>query len=368
MSVSRRGNSQNFYVQFRLAGRTIIRSARTGNRRAAEQFEAQLRAQIHAQVFLGEKPRIRLSDAFALFARCKEGTANHKNILGHIRTISATVPDCDYLDQLSLEHMERYLDGRRRGGIAPQTQKNGLAVISGTIKLARQRRFRVPDLQLPSVKVANGRLRYLSTEEERLLLKALDPMRQGPGLYRSPNREPELRQQLQDLHDLVVLLLDTGARCSEIRRLRWQHIDLEAGIIHLWRPKVSNESVLFITRRSHTILQRRKLTATSEYLFANKYGGMRNHTHSSWRKAFNRAGLSDCTIHTIRHTHASRLIQNGLSVYEVQTVLGHSDPKTTMRYAHLEQAAVTAKARTVMDNIHTQQDERAAQLEVSISC
>ena len=45
---------------------------------------------------------------------------------------------------------------------------------------------------------------------------------------------------------------------------------------------------------------------------------------------------SDVTIHTLRHTHASRLIQNGMSIYEVKEILGHSDIKTTMRYAYLE--------------------------------
>jgi len=71
------------------------------------------------------------------------------------------------------------------------------------------------------------------------------------------------------------------------------------------------------------------------------------------RKAFKRAGLTDCTIHTLRHTHASRLIQNGLSVYEVRAVLGHTDIKTTMRYAHLEQVSVTQKARDVINRLNS---------------
>lgn len=71
-------------------------------------------------------------------------------------------------------------------------------------------------------------------------------------------------------------------------------------------------------------------------------------------KAFKRAGLHDCTLHTLRHTHASRLIQNGMSVYEVKEILGHSDIKTTMRYAHLEQKDVSSRARDVINKINTQ--------------
>ncbi|WP_132011044.1 tyrosine-type recombinase/integrase [Camelimonas lactis] len=53
-----------------------------------------------------------------------------------------------------------------------------------------------------------------------------------------------------------------------------------------------------------------------------------------------------------RHTHATRLIQNGLSVYEVREVLGHADIKTTMRYAHLEKATVLKKARDVIERLN----------------
>ena len=57
-------------------------------------------------------------------------------------------------------------------------------------------------------------------------------------------------------------------------------------------------------------------------------------------------------IHTLRHTHASRLVQNGMSVYEVKEILGHTDIKTTLRYAHLEQRQVTSKARDVMNRLN----------------
>jgi site-specific recombinase XerD len=45
-------------------------------------------------------------------------------------------------------------------------------------------------------------------------------------------------------------------------------------------------------------------------------------------------------------------VQNGLSVYEIKEVLGHADVKTTMRYAHLEQQAVLARARDVIDRVN----------------
>ena len=56
---------------------------------------------------------------------------------------------------------------------------------------------------------------------------------------------------------------------------------------------------------------------------------------------------------TLRHTHATRLIQNGMNIYEVKHMLGHSDIKTTMRYAHLEATDVSCRARDVMNRVNS---------------
>jgi integrase len=158
---------------------------------------------------------------------------------------------------------------------------------------------------------------------------------------------------MQDNHDLIILLLDTGARYSEIANIQWKQIDLESRSISLWRSKVSNESIIFMTDRVHEILTRRSVYRSGDHVFTNKAGSARGYSSVAIRKAFRRAGLHDCTIHTLRHTHASRLIQNGLSVYEVRAVLGHTDIKTTMRYAHLEQVSVTQKARDVINRLNS---------------
>jgi site-specific recombinase XerD len=73
------------------------------------------------------------------------------------------------------------------------------------------------------------------------------------------------------------------------------------------------------------------------------------------QRAFKRAGLDGCTAHTLRHTHATRLIQNGLNLYEIKEILGHADIQTTMRYAHIEQEQVSRKAVNVINNFNTKQ-------------
>ena len=162
-----------------------------------------------------------------------------------------------------------------------------------------------------------------------------------------------------DAYDLAILLLDTGARYSEIARLEWKQVSLVERSINLWRPKVQNESVLFMTDRVYEALNRRS-GERNQYIhvFQNKKGERRGYAGQSLRKALKRAGLSGFTIHTLRHTHATRLIKNGVSLYEVKEVLGHTDIKTTMRYAHLDRRDVLRRTRDVINQLNQEQKQK----------
>src|SRR6185312_12561230 len=106
-----------------------------------------------------------------------------------------------------------------------------------------------PTLEFPKVPLPKGRLRFLTTDEESRLLKELDPLRSGRGLKQVESRDREMRRTLQDAYDLVIVLLDTGARYSEVANLEWSQIDVANRTIRLWRSKVQNESVLYMTDR-----------------------------------------------------------------------------------------------------------------------
>lgn len=54
-----------------------------------------------------------------------------------------------------------------------------------------------------------------------------------------------------------------------------------------------------------------------------------------WERLRAKAGLPKLRIHDLRHAYASLLVSSGRTLYEVQQILGHSDPKVTMRYSHL---------------------------------
>ncbi len=352
MSVMKRGNSRYWYIQFQMNGRTYIRSSRTTNKKIAEQMETDWKSKLHAQQFLGQKDRISIRAAIDQFCDSKQGTPAYQGLLSTAKVVARHLPTHKDLVDLSAHDLERFKRDRMESGISPQTIKHGFNLIRGAWKYARKLGYQVNDLEFPQVKIPKTPLRYLSDVEEGRLLACLDPMREGSGLLPYAERDDEMKRNLQDAYDLVVLLLDTGARYSEIANIEWGRINVDDRTIRLWRSKVQNEAILFMTDRVHDVLARRLKSRAGSYVFQNRSGGPRGYVSQSIRKAMRKAGLHDCHIHTLRHTHASRLIQNGMSVYEVREVLGHTDIKTTMRYAHLETRQVTSKARDVINRLN----------------
>ena len=315
-------------------------------------METEWKAKLHAQQYLGQKDRISLRDAIDDFCESKKGTPNYPTLMANSRMAARLLPIHKSIDELTAHDLERYKRDRLAGGVTQQTIKHGFNLIRGAWKYAKKLGYQVNELEFPEIKLPKPPLRYLTDDEELRFLEKIDPRREGTGLRPYDERDEELRRNMQDCYDLVILLFDTGARYSEIANIEWSRVDLADRAIHLWRPKVQNEGILYMTDRVYEVLARRVKSRTSPYVFSNRKGGPRGYVSQAIRKALRKAGLHDCKIHTLRHTHASRLIQNGMSVYEVREVLGHSDIKTTMRYAHLEGKQVTSKARDVINRLN----------------
>lgn len=356
MRLVKRSNSKNWYVEIQIDGKHYARSTKTSNKQAAKLLINDIVLAIHKS--RTEKPSkdITLVEAIERYMSLRKGSPSEHGLNG-VRTSVLKFFDPDILlSNFDGKNVIDFIEHRQKQGRAPQTIKHGVTFINAVIKQAKKEGFNTQSFESPSIAVKPTRLRYLSVLEEQRLLKELDPDRTGFGIPPKNKRPSHILKELQDNYDLVVMLLDTGARYGEITKLKWEHINLKTQTINLWRPKVSNESVLYMTKRVYQILinrdhSRKHIGSNNPFVFTNRSGGHRNGNTIAIRKAFKRAGLTDVTIHTLRHTHATRLIQNGLSIYEVRSVLGHTDIKTTMRYAHLENTSVTKKARDLIEGL-----------------
>lgn len=145
---------------------------------------------------------------------------------------------------------------------------------------------------------------------------------------------------------ILMFLLSTGARLNEALTASWKNINAEGGV---WKVDAS----LSKSKRSRTIplndsalwvLEQLDSKGYSPYLFPSPVTGKPYTAITrAWYRLRKKAGVS-IRIHDLRHTFASFLVSGGRSLFEVQQILGHSDPKVTMRYAHLSAKALQEAA------------------------
>ena len=172
--------------------------------------------------------------------------------------------------------------------------------------------------------------RFLSREEIDRLHRALD--RQTGKGYR-----PQA--------DIVRLLLLTGCRKSEILRLRWAEVHDRTLVL---ADSKTGPRKVPLNSQARRVLQAQARTE-SPFVFPSPLNSSRPRGHdiSLWYRVRREAGIEDCRLHDLRHTHASHAVMNGVPVPVVSRMLGHSNVSMTLRYAHLADRDVEAAAERV---------------------
>lgn len=175
-----------------------------------------------------------------------------------------------------------------------------------------------PVKKITREKEPRERMRFLNPEERKKLIEAC---------------------QLSDnplLLTFVVLLLSTGCRYNEIRCLKWSDIDLFKGRITINQSK--NGDVRSVPIRGFGLDLLYNLAADCNsigYVFAFKNQSHPMDPRRSLKTAIKRAGLKDLRPHDFRHSYASELLAQGLSLGEIGHLLGHRSVSMTRRYAIL---------------------------------
>ena len=170
--------------------------------------------------------------------------------------------------------------------------------------------------------------RFLSRDELRRLHRALDA---------SSRNGPDPRQQ----SDIIRLLLLTGCRRSEVLALRWCEVDGDT--LALGDSKTGPRKV-YLNVAARRIIERQP-RGESEFVFPSPRKSERPRQHLAlWDSVRRDAGIEDVRLHDLRHTLASHAIMNGVPVPVVSRLLGHSNVRMTLRYAHLADKDIEAAA------------------------
>ncbi|MES1934215.1 phage integrase [Salinisphaera shabanensis T35B1] len=161
----------------------------------------------------------------------------------------------------------------------------------------------------------------------------------------------------RDVANMVRLLMLTGARKSEVLRAEWSQFDLDDD-----RPVWVKPSSHTKQRRTHRVTLNRSAASLlrrirseaggrSPYLFPMPSDPARHRADPKkpWYRIRKRAGLENVRMHDLRHTFASRAVLGGADLYVVGALLGHTQMRTTERYAHLVDEQTRRAANPVDD-------------------
>jgi integrase len=186
------------------------------------------------------------------------------------------------------------------------------------------------------------RRRYLKFDELTALLKAL-------AAYSD-----------QRIADVFRLLLMTGARRGEVLSMRWADLELgNAPDTAIWskppastKQKEQHEVPLSGPARQLLMEARQRQAANRRTLpeFVFNGSGQKGHVvevKRAWRSICKVAGITNLRIHDLRHSFASQAISDGASLPLVGALLGHFNPSTTQRYAHM----LTDPQRRTVENV-----------------
>jgi integrase len=177
--------------------------------------------------------------------------------------------------------------------------------------------------------------------------------RLGAALFELEAKEAILPQSAAAIR----LLLLTGARLNEILRAERGWIDLEHRLIHLPNSKTGPRTLFLSEPAAAVVTQLLASNVASRYLLPGRRrhsevaGGQGdkpiNNLSKTWRLVQQHATLHGVRIHDLRHTAASVAVGRGASLSLIGRLLGHSQPQTTQRYAHVDIDPALAVANSI---------------------
>ncbi len=138
---------------------------------------------------------------------------------------------------------------------------------------------------------------------------------------------------------LLALIYSAGLRISEAINMKLKDIDSIRMLIHLKNAKGKKDRYTLLSEKVLLLLREYYLVyKPKEYLFEGQFGGMYSSRSAQviLKQAAEKAGIrKPITLHTLRHSFATHLLESGTDLRYIQDLLGHSSPKTTMIYTHV---------------------------------
>lgn len=214
-------------------------------------------------------------------------------------------------------------------GYAPATANRDLSAMGSVYKWAKLRRLPPPGFKSPTLGVCRfeepiRRVHVERADVERMLAASLGYSDRRFAVF-------------------VQLLLETGARKSELLHRVWSELDLTRREIVAPRTKNGSPRVLFFSSETARLIERvwsPQLRVESELIFAGRVPGQPVSYRRAWVWLCEQVGLGDLRLHDVRHIAAANLLRAGATLGVAAQVLGHDPAVLSRRYGHLETEAL----------------------------
>lgn len=244
---------------------------------------------------------------------------NRKNVLNGTLIPFFGNKCLDEISSYNIEQFKSYL--LRERNLAPKSVNNYLCILSRCLKSAVEWEMVTDVPKIKLLKIPPQKYDFLNEAEIEILLQ------QASGMW----------------HDMILLAVRTGLRFGELIALQWEDINLKENILTVQRnlvrgiegsPKNNKTRAVPLSPSVVQMLQNKE---HNKYLFHDaggaplKYIACRKKLH----KICVTAGLRKISWHVLRHSFASHLAAKRNSIIAIKELLGHSDIKTTLRYAHI---------------------------------
>ena len=326
MPIFKRGKT--WWVDVRSpSGERVRRSIGTSDPVAAQQYHDELKASLWKEHRLGLKP-----DRF--WEEAASRWLDEAQMQGR-----RTVRD----DALKIQWFNRHFKGKRLSQLtrdvvqgvllqklketSPATANRFLSLIRAILRRAEREWEwieRAPVFKM--FKESKRRVRYLEPQEAQRLLDEL----------------PEHQR------DMMVFALATGLRQGNVKRLRWADVNLDSKLLTIPAEESKNGRPIAVplNKLALEVLQRRSGTHP-ECVFTYKGKPINQVNTKAWRAAKERAGIKDYRWHDNRHTWASWLRQNGVSLDDLQELGSWQTPSMVLRYAHIGPSHLQDRAEVI---------------------
>lgn len=252
-----------------------------------------------------------------------------------------------------LEELKKSFTGKRLGEIHPfLVEKHKHRRVEADCKVAVNRELAVlkclfnkfiewkrfdgqnPVKGVQMLEEPEGRLRYLEPEEEAALVA----------------------QAGEPLKSMILVGIYTGVRLhSEGLTLRWNSVDLKRRLLTVEAAYAKSGQTRTIPLNTVVTeaVQKLKEKVQGEYVFAKPDGSPYRSIRTAFENACQRAKLQNVTLHTLRHTFASRLAMSGVDLRTIQELGGWSNLEMVQRYSHLSPSHKAEAVERIVPNFPT---------------